>query len=148
MRYLVTLISISLLFSCSKGSESISVGEESSSDLTTTSSGLQYNIYQLGTGPKVENGKQITTHCILTLQDGTKIWSTRDDDQPYVFVQGVTSHIAGFEEGLSYMKEGDRAHIVIPSRLGYGANGMGPIPGNADLIYDIEVLKVANQPDL
>jgi len=148
MRYLVTLISISFLFSCSKGSESINAGEESASDLTTTSSGLQYNIYDHGTGAKVENGKQISAHCILTLQDGTKIWSTRDDDQPYIFVQGVTPHIAGFEEALSYMREGDRAHIVIPSRLGYGPNGMGPIPANADLIYDIEVIEVANQSDL
>tara|TARA_R110002051_G_scaffold8755_1_gene35962 strand:+ start:58729 stop:59868 length:1140 start_codon:yes stop_codon:yes gene_type:complete len=47
--------------------------------------------------------------------------------------------IAGFREGLLTMKVGDKIRLFIPSHLGYGAQGGGPIPANADLIFDLEI---------
>ena len=47
--------------------------------------------------------------------------------------------IPGFKEGLQQMKVGDKVRLFIPSHLGYGPQGGGPIPPNADLIFDLEI---------
>ncbi|MER3376484.1 MAG: peptidylprolyl isomerase [Allomuricauda sp.] len=47
--------------------------------------------------------------------------------------------IPGFKEGLQTMKVGDKVRLFIPSHLGYGAQGGGPIPPNSDLIFDLEI---------
>lgn len=51
--------------------------------------------------------------------------------------------IAGFREGLLTMKVGDKVRLFIPSHLGYGAQGGGPIPPNAELIFDLEIKGIA-----
>lgn len=51
--------------------------------------------------------------------------------------------IAGFKEGLLTMKVGDKVRIFIPPHLGYGPQGGGPIPPNAELIFDLEILSIA-----
>jgi FKBP-type peptidyl-prolyl cis-trans isomerase len=51
--------------------------------------------------------------------------------------------IAGWEEGLVGMKAGGIRRLYIPAALGYGAQGTGPIPPNADLIFDVQVVSVA-----
>lgn len=50
--------------------------------------------------------------------------------------------IAGFREGLLQLREGEKARLFIPSHLGYGTDGLGPVPPNADLIFDIEIVKI------
>ena len=52
--------------------------------------------------------------------------------------------IAGFKEGLLTMKVGDKVRLFIPPHLGYGPQGSGPIPPNSDLIFDLEILQIAN----
>lgn len=51
--------------------------------------------------------------------------------------------IAGFREGLLTMKVGEKMRLFIPSHLGYGAQGGGPIPANADLVFDVEITSIA-----
>jgi peptidylprolyl isomerase len=148
-RFTLFVLVVLLTISCTSSSKKeIPNASQSGTDEITTDSGLRYSITQTGSGPEVENGKQITAHCILTLEDGTLIWSSRDEGREYIFVQGVTSHIPGFEEALSYMKQGDRLKVHIPSNLGYGPGGRGSIPPNANLIFDIEVLAVGDRSDL
>jgi peptidylprolyl isomerase len=148
-KFFLLVLTVYLIVSCTSSSrQEIADASDSGTDEITTGSGLRYTMIQNGSGPEVENGKKITTHCILTLEDGTLIWSSRDDGREYVFVHGVTSHIPGFEEALSYMKEGDRLKVHIPSQLGYGPAGRGSIPPNANLIFDIEVLTVGERSDL
>ena len=38
------------------------------------------------------------------------------------------------------MRIGEIASITCPSDIAYGEQGSGPIPGNATLIFDVEVL--------
>ena len=51
--------------------------------------------------------------------------------------------IPGFKEGILTMKVGDKVRLFIPPHLGYGEQGGGPIPPNANLIFDVEILGIA-----
>ncbi len=51
--------------------------------------------------------------------------------------------IAGFKEGLLTMKVGDKVRLFIPPHLGYGPQGGGPIPPNAELIFDLEITEIS-----
>ena len=51
--------------------------------------------------------------------------------------------IKGWGEGLTDIKEGGKIRLFIPSDLGYGQRGTGPIPGNSVLIFDVELIKVS-----
>merc|ERR1712107_970065 len=82
-------------------------------------------------------GQKVTCHCVLTLQDGRKIDSSRDRGQPFQFNIGSQEVIAGWDEGVAKMSKGQRAKLTISSDMGYGANGVpGQIPGGATLIFD------------
>jgi peptidylprolyl isomerase len=50
--------------------------------------------------------------------------------------------IPGFEQGIEGMKEGGRRTVTIPSDLGYGAEGQGPIPGGATLVFVLDLVEV------
>jgi FKBP-type peptidyl-prolyl cis-trans isomerase len=108
--------------------------------VTVLDSGLQYEILAEGTGAAPGEGDQVSVHYTGTLIDGTEFDSSRERGQPAVFpLNGV---ISGFSEGLRQLKEGGRAKLYIPAAIGYGERGGGPIPPNATLIFDIELLDV------
>ena len=50
--------------------------------------------------------------------------------------------ILGWQEALQMMKEGDKWRLIVPPELGYGKEGVGPIPGNTTLIFEVELIKV------
>ncbi len=112
--------------------------------MVTTPSGLRYEDTQEGTGPSPQKGKRVTVHYTGTLANGgRKFDSSRDRNEPFVFVIGVGQVIAGWDEGVMSMKVGGRRILHIPAKLGYGARGAGGvIPPNADLDFDVELLAV------
>lgn len=67
--------------------------------------------------------------------------------EPYEFVVGAGTAIAGLEEAATYMQKGTIASLVIPSELAYGQNGSYGIPGFTTLLMHVEVYKIyrANQ---
>jgi len=86
-------------------------------------------------------GQKVTCHYILTLENGKKIDSSRDRGKPFEFTLGRGEVIKGWEEGLSKMSIGQRAKLTISSDMGYGPKGIpGTIPGNATLLFDVELL--------
>ena len=72
--------------------------------------------------------------------DGTEFDSSVTGGQPLTFP--VTGVIAGWTEALQLMQEGDKWKLYIPSELAYGERGVGPIPPNATLVFDIELLAI------
>ncbi len=108
--------------------------------MKTLQSGLQYKALTEGSGktPKAED--TVTVHYKGTLIDGTEFDSSYKRGQPATFqVNGV---IKGWTEALQLMKEGSRWQIFIPPELAYGDRGMGPIPPNSTLIFEVELLAV------
>lgn len=114
--------------------------EKVAAGFNETKSGLRYQIIQKGNGKKAEKGNKVLVHYKGQFLDGTVIDSS---NQPLEFQVGVGQVIAGFDEGILLLNEGDKARLVIPSDLGYGSRGAGGvIPPNAHLIFDVELVKV------
>ncbi len=110
------------------------------SQWTSTSSGLQYEILVSGEGATPGPTDTVTAHYHGTFEDGRVFDSSVDRGEPIDLpVNGV---IQGWVEALQMMKEGDKWRLRIPPTLGYGARGVGPIPGNTTLIFEIELIAV------
>ena len=108
-----------------------------------TESGLYYQITHHGNGKQAIAGKQVAVHYTGMLLDKTVFDSSRRRNEPLRFTVGVGQVIEGWDEGILLLHEGDKARLVIPSNLAYGARGAGGvIPPNAALIFDVELVSV------
>lgn len=114
-----------------------------SENTVTTASGLKYVDVQEGTGATPQTGQTVYVHYTGTLQDGTKFDSSRDRNQPFSFRLGAGQVIRGWDEGISTMKVGGSRQLIIPPDLGYGTRGVGPIPPNSTLLFDVELLRIS-----
>lgn len=114
------------------------------SKMQKTTSGLEYVVTKAGTGAKPTKGKTISAHYTGYLLDGTKFDSSRDRGAPFETAIGVGQVIKGWDEAFLDMKTGEKRVLFIPASLGYGAQGTpgGPIPPNATLVFDVELLGV------
>lgn len=108
-----------------------------------TSSGLMYKIISEGNGTKAEKGKKVSVHYTGVLLDGAVFDSSLQRNEPIEFTLGIGQVISGWDEGISLLKEGDKAIFAIPPHLGYGQRGVsGVIPANSTLIFEVELVKV------
>lgn len=134
---------------CSGGSGSgdskeVVVGEPTSqNDTIYLDSGVKYVYMKKGEGAPIDSLAKVKTHINLIIAEDT-VWSTYADDVEILeFTAKKTSLIAGFDEVVMYIREGDRILAVIPPELGYGKDGSGElIPGNATLFFDLDILEV------
>ena len=123
-------------------------------------SGLKVISLQEGTGANPKIGDKVLVNYAGWLADGTLFDSNYEEVaikfdkfdesrkqgggyEPFPMDYSPDSRlVAGFKEGLLSMKIGDKIRIFIPPHLGYGAQGGGPIPPNADLIFDLEIIGI------
>lgn len=110
-------------------------------DVKVLPSGLQYRVLQQGTGPKPVDGQKVTTHYKGTLLDGTVFDSSIDRGQPATF--GLNGVIRGWTEILKMMPVGSKYEVFIPFDLAYGERAMGKIQPYSTLIFEIELLEIA-----
>ena len=86
-------------------------------------------------------GQTVTIHYIGYLVDGSQWDSSRDRGKPFKFKLGAEQVVQGLDEGVSQLSIGERAKLIIPPNLGYGAKGFpGLIPPNSTLIFDVELI--------
>ena len=105
-----------------------------------TETGLRIEHLKKGKGISPKITDKVLVHYEGQLESGTIFDSSIKRGEPIDFqLQEV---IAGWTEGLQLMKPGGKARLFIPSHLGYGPEGSGPIPGGATLIFHVELLKV------
>jgi FKBP-type peptidyl-prolyl cis-trans isomerase len=109
--------------------------------VTTTASGLQYEVIKMGTGPKPTAESTVKVNYAGTLIDGTEFDSTaKHNNEPATFP--VTGVIPGWTEALELMPVGSKFKLVLPSAIAYGAQGTGPIKPYSTLIFEVELLEI------
>jgi len=102
----------------------------------------------VGTGAVATAGKHVTVNYTgwMYLPDAPQHHGEQFDTsigrKPFTFRLGSGGVIPGWDQGVDGMKVGGKRTLVIPASLGYGADGAGPIPPNANLIFDVELLDV------
>ena len=116
--------------------------KEITSGAKTTSSGLQYIIEKEGDGNNPSPGQNVSVHYSGYLLDGTKFDSSHDRGEPITFPIGQGRVIKGWDEGISLLKVGGKAKLIIPPDLGYGDRAIGPIPPGSILIFDVELVDI------
>lgn len=137
----VVLILIAVVVLISKGVKIESIS--SPSPTMNNNSTLKIEDQKIGSGDEAVAGKKVTVNYVGTLTDGTKFDSSIDRNQPFTFNLGAGEVIKGWDQGVAGMKVGGKRKLTIPASLGYGEAGAPPaIPGNATLIFEIDLLKV------
>ena len=140
----------------------VALTKKQKEEARTYPSGLKIMVLKDGNGEKPKYGQQVLVKYAGWLTDGA-LFDTSEAQIAEEFGQyariiqmhrGVlkpsrmnyspdANLIAGFKEGLLTMKIGDKVRLFIPPHLGYGPQGGGPIPPNAELIFDLEIISVA-----
>jgi FKBP-type peptidyl-prolyl cis-trans isomerase FkpA len=105
-----------------------------------TATGMYYVITEKGKGDLPKNGQTVTAHYTGKFLSGLVFDS--DKGAGFSFELGSHRVIAGWEEAFALLKKGTKATIYLPSTLAYGLSGGGPIPANAVLIFDVELVDV------
>ncbi|HLN21971.1 MAG TPA: FKBP-type peptidyl-prolyl cis-trans isomerase [Bacteroidales bacterium] len=109
--------------------------------VTTTASGLQYEVIKMGNGPKPTTESTVKVHYVGTLIDGTEFDSSIKRNEPAEFP--VLNVIPGWTEVLQLMPVGSKFRVVIPQDLAYGATGAGDvIKPFSTLIFEVELLDI------
>jgi peptidylprolyl isomerase len=114
--------------------------EHPGKELVTTDSGLQYLVTEEGSGAKPAVGTTIQAHYTGKLVNGNIFDSSIQRGDPISFAVGTGRVIKGWDEALSDMKKGEKRVLIIPPDLGYGGRGVGPIPPNSTLIFEVELV--------
>ena len=121
------------------------VGSQAIATQQTIMNNLKITEDIVGTGAAAQNGDTVSVLYSGSLDDGTVFdASSLHGNQPFSFTVGAGQVIKGWDLGLVGMKVGGTRELVIPSDLGYGANGAGGvIPPNATLHFTIQLLSIA-----
>jgi FKBP-type peptidyl-prolyl cis-trans isomerase FklB len=110
-------------------------------EVTTTDTGLQYEVLETGDGGKPGPQSTVVTHYHGTLLDGTVFDSSVDRGEPAEF--GVHQVIPGWTEALQMMSVGDKWRIACPPKLAYGEQGAGDsIPPDTALVFEIHLISI------
>ena len=106
-----------------------------------TPSGLRWRrIAGDGAGPRPGPTDRVTVHYVGTFADGREFDSSIRRGEPTSFP--LNRVIQGWQEGVALMGVGDTIELAIPWQLAYGADGKGPIPGGATLLFTVELLGI------
>ena len=108
-----------------------------------TTSGLEYIEVEAGTGAQAVAGKTVAVHYTGKLQNGKVFDSSVSRGEPIEFPLGKGRVIKGWDEGITLMKVGGKAQLIIPPDLAYGERGAGGvIPPNETLVFDVKLVDV------
>lgn len=115
--------------------------------------GLSARIMHKGYGRRAVSGDHADVHTTLWLYDenadngrGTEIWSS-GGSQPFQFTLDSGQVIKGWDLGVECMLVGETRELKIAPELGYGARGKPPVPPNATLLFEIELVRLTSPAD-
>ncbi len=111
-------------------------------NMELTKTGLWYMIYRKGDGKPVRENKRVTIEYSITLLDGTLCYNS-DESGPKQFVVGRGEVEPGLDEGILFLRSGDKARFILPPHLAHGLIGdENNIPARSVIVYDLTVLSV------
>lgn len=113
-------------------------------DPAAAASGLQIIIQSPGSG--AAKGDLVIVHYVGRLQDGKEFDNSLRRGDPIQFQLGSGRVIAGWDQGIEGMQVGEKRQLIIPPELAYGAEARGPIPANATLVFDVELVGLRRLP--
>lgn len=96
----------------------------------------------VGTGDEAKKGDTVEVHYVGTLLNGQKFDSSRDRSQTFSFTVGQGRVIQGWDEGIPGMKVGGTRELTIPADMAYGDRGVGRIPANSTLKFEVELVSI------
>jgi FKBP-type peptidyl-prolyl cis-trans isomerase len=109
-------------------------------EMTSTGTGLRYQILKQGSEKRVEKGEKVTLEYELGSIAGDLFYSSEKDGVKS-FVVGEGGVETGLDEAMTYLHWGDQAKLIIPFHLAYGLHGDdNRIPEYATLVYTIKVI--------
>jgi FKBP-type peptidyl-prolyl cis-trans isomerase len=109
----------------------------------TTASGLKYQDLEASDKSPARKGDVVQVEYTVWLaRGGKKVGGSLDHKDRFRFELGDGEVIQGLDEGVTGMRVLSRRRLLVPSRLAYGGKGRGRIPANADLIIEVELLKI------
>lgn len=113
-------------------------GSPPESAITTTASGLRFQVLTPGTGPRPTRADAVQVLYEVRLADGTLVESTTEPAGV-----PVSGSIRGFTEALLLMNQGGRYRFWVPARLAYGRRGNpGAVPPDSDLVFTLSLLRI------
>lgn len=106
--------------------------------------GMKVEVLKEGTGEGAKNSDRVTVHYVGTFKNGSEFDSSVGRGIPFSFTLGVGQVIRGWDLGVLGMKVGEKRRLTIPAELAYGETGTpgGPIPSNATLVFEVELLGI------
>lgn len=108
-------------------------------EMNRTGTGLRYMIYEKGNGRSAQPGARAVIKYSVKLLNGNACYS----DVNRSFIIGHEKIESGLDEGIRFMKVGDKAKFILPSHLAFGLVGDGRnIPQKATLVYDVELIEI------
>ena len=110
---------------------------------TVTGSGLVYRSLREGTGASPTAADTVKVNYRGTLADGTEFDSSYKRNEPAQFPLGGV--IKCWTEGVQRMKVGGKAKLTCPAAIAYGSRGVGPIPPNSTLQFEVELLDIVKR---
>lgn len=113
-------------------------------EMERRSTGLYVQDLVVGDGMRADSGDIAHVHYTGWLPTGAEFDTSRDG-VPFEVALGYGRVIDGWDHGVVGMRVGGRRRLVVPPALGYGAGGRGRIPGNATLIFDVELVDVVDR---
>ena len=109
-------------------------------EMTSTGTGLRYQILQQGSGQKIAKGEKVTLEYEVGSIAGDRFYSSENDGLK-TFVVGEGGVESGLDEAMAYLHRGDVAKLIIPFHLAYGLHGDdNRIPEYATLVYSIKII--------
>lgn len=103
--------------------------------------GALFGEISVGSGTELTAQKKATIYYRGWLTDGT-LFDQNINSQPLQFTLGAGQVVRGMEEGVYGMKAGGKRLVIIPPAVGYGATGQGPVPANAVMVFEVQLVRV------
>jgi len=99
-------------------------------------------------GMKIDTGYQVKLQFVVSLIDGKQIFSSLQRPEPIKIQYGQKFDTPGMQEAVGAMKKGEKAKIIVPSKMAFSEKGRGSlVPPFSTLIYDVEIVDVMSKAD-